>query len=164
MEILDTRKTTPCMRALERHAVSCGGGVNHRFDLTEMAMIKDNHIAVTGWDGLPALMKRIRGRSAGRQIPLEIEVDSYERLATVIGLRPERVLLDNMSPDELGRCVSLARRIDSGIYLEASGGVTLGNVREIAGSGVDGISIGGLTHSSPSADIGMDWIARSREG
>lgn len=159
VQILDTRKTTPCHRALERFAVRCGGGVNHRFDLSEMAMIKDNHIAVAGWKGLPALFDRIRsrgGNGSGR-IGIEVEIDRPERLAEVIVLHPERILLDNMDPPELEHCVELARKTNPEVYLEASGGITLDNVRRVAMTGVDGISIGMLTHSARSSDIGMDW-------
>jgi nicotinate-nucleotide pyrophosphorylase (carboxylating) len=152
VEILDTRKTTPCHRALDRYAVRTGGGVNHRFDLAVMAMIKDNHLAAAGGTGaLPGLMTTLR--DAG--LPVEIEVDSLEQLERVLPLRPDRVLLDNMAPDLLRLAVSMAA--DSGCYMEASGGVSLGSVREIACTGVHGISSGALTHSAAWADIGLDW-------
>jgi nicotinate-nucleotide pyrophosphorylase (carboxylating) len=152
VEILDTRKTTPCHRALDRYAVRTGGGINHRFDLAVMAMIKDNHLAAAGGTGaLPGLMTRLR--DAG--VPVEIEVDSLEQLEKVLPLRPDRILLDNMTPGLLRLAVAMAS--DSGCYLEASGGVTLDSVREIASTGVHGISSGALTHSAAWADVGLDW-------
>ena len=152
VEILDTRKTTPCLRALEKYAVRAGGGVNHRFNLAELAMVKDNHIAVAGGAGeLHGILLRIREKG----IPIEIEVDSIEQLKVVLDEKPERILLDNMKLDTLAEAVRVAS--GSGIYLEASGGITLENIREVAGSGVDGISSGALTHSAASADIGFDW-------
>lgn len=152
VEILDTRKTTPCLRALEKYAVRAGGGVNHRFNLAELAMVKDNHIAVAGGAGeLHSVILRIREKG----IPIEIEVDSVDQLEEVLDEKPDRILLDNMGPATLAEAVRVAS--GSGIYLEASGGITLENIREVAGSGVDGISSGALTHSAASADIGFDW-------
>lgn len=152
VEILDTRKTTPCLRALEKYAVRAGGGVNHRFNLAELAMVKDNHTAVAGGAGkLHSVILYIREKG----IPVEIEVDSIDQLKQVLDEKPDRILLDNMNPDTLTEAVRAAS--GSGIYLEASGGITLENVREVAGTGVDGISSGALTHSAPSADIGFDW-------
>jgi len=151
VEILDTRKTTPGHRALERYAVRTGGGTNHRFDLAAMAMIKDNHLAAAG--GTDALRPMLDRLPAG--LPVEIEVDTLEQLSRVLPLRPARVLLDNMSPDLLRRAVAMAA--GSGCYLEASGGVSLDGLRAMAGTGVDGISSGALTHSAAWADIGLDW-------
>ncbi|MCK5116572.1 MAG: carboxylating nicotinate-nucleotide diphosphorylase [Candidatus Aegiribacteria sp.] len=152
VEILDTRKTTPCLRALEKYAVRAGGGVNHRFNLAELAMVKDNHTAVAGGSGkLHSVILRIKEKG----IPVEIEVDSIDQLKKVLDENPDRILLDNMNPDTLRAAVRAAS--GSGIYLEASGGITLENLREVAGTGVDGISSGALTHSAPSADIGFDW-------
>jgi nicotinate-nucleotide pyrophosphorylase (carboxylating) len=152
VEILDTRKTVPCLRALEKYAVRAGGGVNHRFNLAELAIVKDNHIAVAGGAGeLHSVILRIREKG----IPIEIEVDSVDQLRKVLDEKPERILLDNMEPAILVKAVRAAS--GSGIYLEASGGITLENIREVAGSGVDGISSGALTHSAASADIGFDW-------
>ena len=155
VEILDTRKTTPCLRALEKYAVKAGGGVNHRFNLAELAMVKDNHTAVAGGSGkLHSLILRIKEKG----IPVEIEVDSIDQLKKVLDEKPDRILLDNMNTDTLRAAVQVAS--GSGIYLEASGGITLENLREVAGTGVDGISSGALTHSAPSADIGFDWGIR----
>ena len=152
VEILDTRKTTPCQRALERYAVRTGGGVNHRFDLAEMAMIKDNHIAAAGGvEALPAMVAVLKDSG----VPVQIEVDSLGQLEQILPLHPDRILLDNMDVGMLKRSVAMAS--GSGCYLEASGGVTLESVTEIACTGVDGISSGALTHSASWADIGFDW-------
>lgn len=153
VEILDTRKTTPGMRALEKYAVRMGGGVNHRFSLADMAMLKDNHLAAAGGvESLAPVVRRLRERD----VSIEIEVDSLTQLQAVIPLEPDRILLDNMSEDQLRKAVSLAT--GSGIYLEASGGITLETVRAVAETGVDGISVGMLTHSVRSSDIGLDWL------
>ncbi|MEN8207750.1 MAG: carboxylating nicotinate-nucleotide diphosphorylase [Candidatus Fermentibacteria bacterium] len=155
VEILDTRKTTPCLRALEKYAVRAGGGVNHRFNLAELAMVKDNHTVVAGGSGsLHSIILRIKEKG----IPVEIEVDSIDQLKKVLDEKPDRILLDNMNPDTLAAAVQEAS--GSGVYLEASGGITLENLREVAATGVDGISSGALTHSAQSADIGFDWGIR----
>ncbi len=152
VEILDTRKTTPGMRALEKYAVRMGGGVNHRFSLAEMAMLKDNHLAAIGGVGnlLPVI-----GKLRDLGVPIEVEVDSLEQLRVVVPLLPDRILLDNMSADQLRCAVSFSECSD--IYLEASGGITLETVRAVAETGVNGISVGMLTHSMKSSDIGLDW-------
>ncbi|OPL18712.1 MAG: hypothetical protein AVO35_05120 [Candidatus Aegiribacteria sp. MLS_C] len=152
VEVLDTRKTTPCLRALEKYAVRMGGGVNHRMDLSGMAMIKDNHLAVLGGaDHLGTVMERLRRK----QLPVEIEVDSIPQLRRVLDEKPDRILLDNMDVSELREAVGICA--GTGVYLEASGGITLDNIRQYAETGVDGISCGALTHSARSADIGLDW-------
>ncbi len=152
VDVIDTRKTTPCLRALEKYAVRMGGGVNHRFDLAEMAMIKDNHLAVVGGvGGLGEVMERLRAV----KVPVEIEVDSLRQLEKALLEEPGRILLDNMGTEQLREAVKLSS--GSGVYLEASGGITLDNIRRIAETGVNGISSGALTHSAPSADIGFDW-------
>ena len=152
VEILDTRKTTPGMRALEKYAVRMGGGVNHRSSLADMAMLKDNHLAAIGGVGnLAPVMDRLRNM----HIPIEVEVDSLQQFRTVLPYSPDRILLDNMSLEELEEAVSITG--DSGIYLEASGGITLATVRAVAETGVDGISVGMLTHSVRSSDVGLDW-------
>lgn len=154
VEILDTRKTTPGLRALEKYAVRVGGGVNHRMSLSDMAMFKDNHIAALGGvGGLSAAVAAVRSRG----VPIEIEVDSLVQLPAVFSLKPDRILLDNMPVTMLREAVAMA---GGRFYLEASGGVTLETVAGIAASGVDGVSVGALTHSAPAADIGLDW----REG
>lgn len=153
VEILDTRKTTPGLRALEKYAVRTGGGVNHRFSLADMAMLKDNHLAaIGGVANLAPVMERLR--STG--IPVEIEVDSLDQLRRIIHLAPDRILLDNMGIEKLKKAVETAG--GKGIYLEASGGINADTVRAVAGTGVNGISVGALTHSVKSADIGLDWV------
>ena len=155
VEVLDTRKTTPCLRALEKYAVRTGGGVNHRFNLFELAMIKDNHIAAAGG---PHRIKSMIRELNDQGIPVEVEVDSLKQLEQVMKYKPQRVLLDNMELRDLKRAVSMAS--GSGIYLEASGGIDLKIAGEVARTGINGISSGELTHSPPSADIGFDWEIR----
>jgi nicotinate-nucleotide pyrophosphorylase (carboxylating) len=148
--IVDTRKTTPGLRALEKYAVRCGGGGNHRFSLDDAILIKDNHIAVCG--GVAAAVKRARA-AAGWLMIVEIEVDTLAQLEQALGAGPDVVLLDNFSIDDLKRAVTMAA---GKVALEASGGVTLETVRAIAETGVDAISVGALTHSAPALDIGLD--------
>ena len=148
--ITDTRKTTPGLRALEKHAVRCGGGINHRFGLDDAILIKDNHVAAVGGVG-PAL-ERARVH-AGHLMKIEIEVDRLEQLDEALPYRPDVVLLDNFSLDDLREAV---RRAKDKVVLEASGGVNLDTVRAIAETGVDVISVGALTHSAPSLDLGLD--------
>jgi len=152
VEILDTRKTTPCMRAMEKYAVRTAGGTNHRFSLFDMAMLKDNHLAAAG--GVAQLGPAM-GRLRERGIPVEIEVDGLDQLREAILLEPQRILLDNMDTETLSKAVAMAE--GSGIYLEASGGITLDTLREVALTGVHGISSGALTHSVRCSDIGFDW-------
>ncbi len=158
VDILDTRKTTPGMRALEKYAVRTGGGVNHRFSLADMAMLKDNHIAaVGGVEKLQPVIERLRYTG----VPIEVEVDSLMQLRAVLPFSPDRILLDNMSVADLRKAVLIAD--DSPVYLEASGGITLDTVRAVAETGVDGISVGMLTHSVKSSDIGLDWSYESEK-
>ncbi len=144
-----TRKTTPGLRLLEKYAVRCGGGVNHRFGLDDAMLIKDNHIAAAG--GLAAAVKA----ASSYQGKIEVEVDTLDQLETALGLGVPVILLDNMTPDALKRAVALTR---GRAILEASGGVTLETVRAIADSGVDYISSGAITHSAPALDVGLDFI------
>jgi nicotinate-nucleotide pyrophosphorylase (carboxylating) len=149
-KITDTRKTTPGLRALEKYAVRCGGGVNHRFGLDDAVLIKDNHIAVAGGIG-PALKA---ARAVGHLVKVEIEVDSLDQLAEVLKTGgADVVLLDNMDAATLARAVEMAK---GKVVLEASGGVSLQTVGKIAESGVDVISIGALTHSAPALDVALD--------
>jgi nicotinate-nucleotide pyrophosphorylase (carboxylating) len=149
--IIDTRKTTPGLRAFEKYAVRCGGGMNHRVGLFDAILIKDNHIVAAG--GLEPAIAAARAR-AGHMVKIEIEVDSLAQLDTVLGLKVDAVLLDNMTPEQLREAV---RRASGRVILEASGGVTLESVRAIAETGVDLISSGALTHSAPVLDIGLDF-------
>ena len=148
--ILDTRKTTPGLRAFEKYAVLCGGGVNHRFGLFDCILIKDNHVGVAG--GIIPALQRAKSFT-GSTIKIEIEVDSLAQLDEVLAEGADIVLLDNMGPDMLREAV---RRVAGRIVTEASGGVTLESVRAIAETGVDYISSGALTHSAPVLDIGLD--------
>jgi nicotinate-nucleotide pyrophosphorylase (carboxylating) len=152
-EILDTRKTTPGLRALEKYAVQVGGGRNHRLNLHEAILIKENHIRLAGGVGR-AIVSARHGRTQAQL--LEVEVTGIEELREAMQESPDAVLLDNMSPTSLRDCVALARDRKSKIVLEASGGITLQNVREYAESGVDWISVGALTHSAPAADISFE--------
>jgi len=146
-----TRKTTPGLRALEKYAVRCGGGFNHRFGLDDAMLIKDNHIAVAG--GIRAVLERARA-SAGHLVKIEIEVDSLEQLAEVLdcGLA-DVVLLDNFDVPSMKRAVDMVK---GRLVIEASGGITLDTIAEIAATGVDYASSGALTHSAPALDIGLD--------
>jgi nicotinate-nucleotide pyrophosphorylase (carboxylating) len=151
--ILDTRKTTPGLRALEKAAVAAGGGQNHRMGLYDAVLIKENHIALAG--GVAKAIHAVR--TAQPEMPLEIECRDVEEAAYALGAGADRLLLDNMSPAELREAVALrdAERGADGPPLEASGGVDLGTVGEIAEAGVDFISIGALTHSAPTLDFSM---------
>ncbi|MEM7619864.1 MAG: carboxylating nicotinate-nucleotide diphosphorylase [Pseudomonadota bacterium] len=150
-QICDTRKTTPGLRTLEKYAVHMGGGCNHRFGLDDAAMIKDNHIALAG--GLERAITRAK-TNLGHMVKIEVEVDTLEQLDLVLNFNIDAVLLDNMSAETLAEAV---RRVKKRFITEASGGVTLDNALHIAKSGVDLISVGALTHSAPSLDVGLDF-------
>ncbi len=148
--IVDTRKTTPGLRALEKYAVRCGGGVNHRFGLDDAILIKDNHVAACG--GVGEAVRRARAH-AGHLVKVEVEVDGLDQLDEALKHGPDVVMLDNFSLADLAQAVRLAK---GRAVLEASGGVNLTTVRAIAETGVDVISVGALTHSAPVLDIGLD--------
>ena len=148
--IVDTRKTTPGLRALEKYAVRCGGGVNHRFGLDDAILIKDNHVAACG--GVGEAVRRARAH-AGHLVKVEVEVDGLDQLDEALTHGPDVVMLDNFSLADLSEAV---RRVAGRALLEASGGVTLETVRAIAETGVDVISVGALTHSASVLDIGLD--------
>lgn len=148
--IADTRKTTPGLRHLEKYAVRCGGGLNHRFGLDDAILIKDNHVAACG--GVGEALRRARA-AAGHLMKIEVEVDGLDQLEEALPFAPDVIMLDNFSPDDLVRAVALTA---GRVVLEASGGVNLQTVRTIAESGVDVISVGALTHSAPVLDIGLD--------
>lgn len=148
--ILDTRKTTPGLRSLEKYAVTVGGGVNHRLGLFDSVLIKDNHIAATG--SITTAVSAARG-ALDQSIEIEVEVDTLLQLEETLGTGADAVLLDNMSVNELRRAVEL---VDGRLVTEASGGVDLDTVGEIAATGVDRISVGRLTHSSPALDVALD--------
>ena len=155
--IADTRKTTPGLRALEKHAVACGGGINHRFGLDDAILIKDNHVAVCG--GIEPAVTRARAM-AGHLMKIELEVDGLAQLDQALALvdqgrGPDVVMLDNFTLEMLRDAVA---RTAGRVTLEASGGVNLTTVRDIAETGVDVISVGGLTHSAMVLDIGLDAV------
>jgi nicotinate-nucleotide pyrophosphorylase (carboxylating) len=159
-KILDTRKTTPGWRLLEKYAVRMGGGTNHRVGLYDGILIKDNHIAGLG-DPATAVRRAVelaRAFPGNAGLPVEVEVDSLDQLQQVLPARPEIVLLDNMPPDLLRQAVALRDATAPQTLLEASGGVNLTTVRGIAESGVDRISVGALTHSAPALDIALDYL------
>jgi nicotinate-nucleotide pyrophosphorylase (carboxylating) len=149
--IVCTRKTIPGLRALQKYAVRCGGGFNHRFGLDDAVLVKDNHIAAAG--GIAPALSRLRA-GLGHMVRIEVEVDTLAQLEEALGLGVEVVLLDNMAPGMLRQAVTMA---NGRATLEASGNVTLESVRAIAESGVDYISSGAITHSAPNLDIGLDF-------
>jgi nicotinate-nucleotide pyrophosphorylase (carboxylating) len=163
--ILDTRKTTPGWRVLEKYAVRCGGGTNHRMGLFDGVLIKDNHLAYLADGGDPI------GRAVGAAraavppgTPIEVEVDSLEQLDRALELAPQIVLLDNFGLEALREAVRRRDARSPGVRLEASGGVNLETVRAIAETGVDRISVGALTHSAPALDIALDYRPRGGAG
>jgi nicotinate-nucleotide pyrophosphorylase (carboxylating) len=151
--ILDTRKTTPTLRFLERYAVRCGGGYNHRDNLSEMAMIKDNHLFALG--EIKGAVEQLRQKT---DVAVEVEVDTLEQLREALKTGADIILLDNMTPAQVGRAVKIRNQINKRILLEASGGIRLTNVRAYAQAGVDRISIGELTHSRQAVDFSMEII------
>ncbi|MDR2386824.1 MAG: carboxylating nicotinate-nucleotide diphosphorylase [Deltaproteobacteria bacterium] len=158
-KILDTRKTTPGLRALEKAAVRHGGGHNHRFSLGDGILIKDNHIMAVG--SIEKALKLAKNK-ARHNLKIEIEVDSLEQLREALEHGAEAVLLDNMDIPTLRKAVEIVKEFfkgrSRGLLLEASGGVNLKSVGKIAATGVDFISVGALTHSAPSVDLGLDWL------
>src|SRR5579863_1507346 len=154
-EILDTRKTTPGLRALEKYAVRVGGGKNHRRDLGEAILIKENHIRLAG--GVSAALAAAQA-ARGRAKWLEIEVTNLDELTAALGHKPDVILLDNMTPSVVRQAVEIVHKVAATpkILTEASGGISLDNVREFAEAGVDWISVGALTHSAPAVDISFE--------
>ncbi len=151
--ILDTRKTTPGLRQLEKYAVRCGGGRNHRMDLASMAMLKDNHLAAVGGDVVAAVAAVRATLRTGTWV--EVEADRREQVERAIDSGADVIMLDNMALDAMRECVQL---VAGRAIVEASGGVTLERVRAIAETGVDWISVGALTHSAPALDLGLDFL------
>ncbi|WP_436774218.1 carboxylating nicotinate-nucleotide diphosphorylase [Yinghuangia sp. YIM S09857] len=147
--IRDTRKTTPGLRALEKYAVRCGGGVNHRMSLSDAAMVKDNHVVAAG--GVAEAFRAVR--SAFPDVPVEVEVDRLDQIPPVLDAGADLILLDNMDPYRLREAVAL---VAGRARLESSGGLTLDTAREVAATGVDYLAVGALTHSAPILDIGVD--------
>ena len=154
-DILDTRKTTPLLRQLERYAVRVAGGVNHRFNLNDMVMIKDNHrVACEG----QAMIEVIANLKDKTKTKIVVEVDTFTQLKDILHSKADIILLDNMTPKQIAQAVKLRDQAESHVLLEASGGITLKNVKRYAASGVDRISIGALTHTRQVLDISMEFI------
>jgi nicotinate-nucleotide pyrophosphorylase (carboxylating) len=152
--VVCTRKTTPGLRALEKHAVRAGGGMNHRFALHDAVLIKDNHVAIAG--GVGEAIRRARA-GVGHMVKIEVEVDTLAQLREAMEIGVDAVLLDNMTPDQLRQAVAI---IGGRAIAEASGTITPDTAAAIAASGVDLISVGWITHSAPVLDIGLDWRAQ----
>jgi nicotinate-nucleotide pyrophosphorylase (carboxylating) len=162
--IYDTRKTTPAWRRLEKYAVQCGGGRNHRTGLFDAVLIKDNHLALAGVSPGQAVRRArdflkdtLKADEHAEPMIVEIEVDTLEQLDDALPALPDIVLLDNMSLEQLREAVARRDAVAPSVQLEASGGVSLKTVRGIAETGVDRISVGALTHSAVSLDVGLDW-------
>jgi nicotinate-nucleotide pyrophosphorylase (carboxylating) len=171
-KIYDTRKTTPGLRRLEKYAVRCGGGMNHRTGLFDAMLIKDNHLALAADAKItPAdAVRRARdfliqtaAQRDDRSLIVEIEIDSLQQLDAVLAAGPDIVLLDNMRPETLLEAVARRNQLAPAIELEASGGVNLSTVRAIAETGVERISVGEITHSAPALDVALDWIPTSKD-
>lgn len=154
VRILDTRKTAPGLRLLDKYAVKCGGGTNHRMGLYDMALIKDNHRRLLCSGPEPGLDRAVKVfRKAHPGLPVEVEVETIPELESALKARPDWIMLDNMTPAMMRRC---ARICNGRCRLEASGGVTLVNIAAVSRTGVDAVSIGALTHSAPAADISLE--------
>ncbi|MCW2540284.1 MAG: carboxylating nicotinate-nucleotide diphosphorylase [Frankiales bacterium] len=154
-QIRDTRKTMPGLRALEKYAVRCGGGINHRMSLSDAALIKDNHVAAAGSVARAFELVQAAARPG---LAIEVEVDTIEQCQEAAAAGAELILLDNMAPALMRRCVDLVAKAGSGARLEASGGLSLDNAAEVAASGVHYLAVGALTHSAPVLDIGLDLL------
>ncbi len=150
VSVRDTRKTLPGLRALEKYAVRCGGGVNHRMSLADAALVKDNHVVAAG--GVAAAFTAVRTRFPG--LPVEVECDTPAQVAEAVTAGADLILCDNMTTGELRESVAIAR--PAGVKLEASGGLTLEVARSVAETGVDYLAVGALTHSAPALDLGLD--------
>ncbi len=167
VSVYDTRKTLPGWRRLQKYAVRCGGGRNHRRGLDDAILIKDNHLALTAGQTKMSpgdavrqarqFMQTINFQRFPTPLIVEVEVDDLEQLKSVLSANPDLVLLDNMTPDQLRNAVALRNSVSPNVQLEASGGIRLSNVRTIAETGIDRISIGALTHSAVQFDVALDW-------
>lgn len=154
-QVRDTRKTTPGLRHLEKYAVRCGGGVNHRIGLFDAVLIKDNHVASAGGVG-PAL-DAVHARYLGRDLVIEVEVDDLDQLDVALAHGANEILLDNMSVADMAEAVRRVRAAKPGVRIEASGGLTVDTAAAVAATGVDYLAVGALTHSSPILDIALDF-------
>jgi nicotinate-nucleotide pyrophosphorylase (carboxylating) len=148
--VRDTRKTLPLLRAVEKYAVRCGGGVNHRMSLNDAALVKDNHVVAAG--GVAEAFAAVRASWPDRAV--EVECDTVEQVAEAVAAGADLILLDNMDLDELRRSVAIAR--PAGVLLEASGGLSLHGAYAVAATGVEYLAVGALTHSAPALDLGLD--------
>lgn len=161
--LLDTRKTTPGLRALEKYAVAAGGGENHRFGLFDRILIKDNHLAVAAWDGPGGIARAVQAsRRLYPQLQVEVEADTLDQVREALHAHADYVLLDNMTCEEMADAVALRNQLFAQALLEASGGMTLERVPEVAATGVDFISVGALTHSARAIDLGLDITVTRR--
>jgi nicotinate-nucleotide pyrophosphorylase (carboxylating) len=156
--VLDTRKTTPGWRLLEKYAVRMGGGTNHRLGLYDGVLIKDNHLAGLGGDVRWAV-ETARAAPGNAGLPVEVEVDTLDQLEHALAARADIVLLDNMTPEQMRAAVARRDAVSPDTRLEASGGITLATIAAIAATGVDRISVGALTHSAPALDIALDYAS-----
>lgn len=154
-KILDTRKTTPGLRALEKHAVRCGGGLNHRMGLYDAVLLKENHLAFVAEKDLAELIERAKQENP--DLPVIVEADRVGLAKQLLSLKPDRILLDNFKPEEILEVVQERSRLGSQTPLEASGGVTLERAKALAAAGADFISVGSLTHSAKAIDFALDW-------
>ncbi|HUX05370.1 MAG TPA: carboxylating nicotinate-nucleotide diphosphorylase [Acidimicrobiales bacterium] len=155
-QVRDTRKTIPGLRQLEKYAVRCGGGMNHRMGLGDAALIKDNHIVAAG--GITQAVSAIR--ESHPDLTLEVECDTLDQVLEAVDARCSQILLDNMDTEDIKSAVAIARRLP-GVRVEASGGMTIENARAVADAGVDYIAVGSLTHSAVALDLGLDIVART---
>jgi nicotinate-nucleotide pyrophosphorylase (carboxylating) len=155
VDIMDTRKTTPLLRQMERYAVRCGGGVNHRFNLHYMAIIKDNHLISCRERPMIEVIDAFKEKFKTK---LEVEVDNFSQLKAMLFSKADIILLDNMTPKQIMQAVKLRNKAKSRILLEASGGITLKNIKKYAATGVERISVGALTHTRQVLDISMELI------
>jgi nicotinate-nucleotide pyrophosphorylase (carboxylating) len=155
VKILDTRKTTPGLRLFDKYAVTCGGGTNHRLDLSSGILIKDNHIKAAG--GIQAAIEKIRTKNYG--VPIQVEVENFYELREALNSQADAVLLDNMQPDVIKQAISIVNSHPFGkqVFLEASGGITFDTLEEYAKTGVNAISVGALTHSVIAAKLHMEF-------
>lgn len=155
--VRDTRKTTPGMRSLDKYAVRCGGGVNHRTGLFDAVLVKDNHVAAAG--GVAAALAGVAAAHLRGSVVVQVEVDDPDQLDEALTHGADQVLLDNFPVPLLESAVRRARALRPGVVLEASGGLTLDTAHAVAATGVDLLAVGALTHSAPVLDIGLDWVA-----
>lgn len=156
-EILDTRKTTPGWRLLEKYAVRAGGGHNHRIGLYDGVLIKDNHLSALGGGAAAVPLAVAAARAHAPGLPIEVEVESMEQFEAALQCKPNIVLLDNMPVELMRNCIDRRNKVAPKVLLEASGGVNLQSIAAIAATGVDRISVGALTHSAPALDIALDY-------